>query len=69
MKRYLLLALCAICIGAAYAGGFTITTRPQATVVVNSTASGRLVTTRGHLASIQYSTVNGTQVVTVTVTP
>jgi len=56
-------------IGIAYAGSFTITTRPLATIVVNSTTTGRLVTTRGHLAAIQYNMVNGVQVVTVTVTP
>lgn len=50
-------------------GSFTMTTRPPAIAIINSTSTGQLVTTRGHLAAIQYATVNGVQVVTVTVTP
>jgi len=69
MKRIPLLLLALLIAGAAYAGGFTITTRPAAVAIINSTVTGQLVTTRGHLSAIQYTTVNGVQVVTVTVTP
>lgn len=65
MKRTFLFLALSIA-GAAYAGGFTITTNPKPVVIVNG-LTGRVFT--GHLASIQYTTVNGIQTVTVTVTP
>lgn len=49
------------------AGNFTVTTQPAANVLVVNQSGIPLF--RGHLTSIKYNTVNGVQVVTVTVMP